>query len=152
MNKYELEHVLTLTAYFGGTEVIGVVPGGLQMIAYFTGGEVTGPKVQGSLHAVGGDWFTIRQDGVGLVDVRTTIETHDGALIYVHYTGVADMGADAYNQALQGQLPPVIETRTSVHMQTGHPDYAWVNRVLGVGIGYAPMAEGKVTYDIYALR
>jgi hypothetical protein len=50
---------------------------------YVTGGKVQGPKVNGKLLPVGGDWLTIRTDGVGILDVRATIETHDAALIYL---------------------------------------------------------------------
>jgi Protein of unknown function (DUF3237) len=46
-----------------------------------TSGEVTGPRIRGILRPVGGDWFTIRTDGIGLLDVRATIETHNNALI-----------------------------------------------------------------------
>jgi len=37
--------------------------------------------VSGKLRPVGGDWLTIRKHGVAILDVRATIETHDGALI-----------------------------------------------------------------------
>ena len=41
---------------------------------YASGGEVTGPKVHGKLHPVGGDWLVVRADGVAILDVRTTPE------------------------------------------------------------------------------
>jgi hypothetical protein len=40
---------------------------------YCKGGEVTGPKLNGRCRAVGGDWLTIRTDGVAVLDVRTTL-------------------------------------------------------------------------------
>ena len=40
-----------------------------------------------TLRPVEADWLTIRCDGVVALDVRATIEIHDGALIYLTYTG-----------------------------------------------------------------
>ena len=43
---------------------------------------------------IGGD-PVIGADGVGRLDVRAAIETHDGANIYVSYTGVLHMTENA---------------------------------------------------------
>ena len=45
---------------------------------------------QPSCVGIGGD-PVIGADGVGRLDVRAAIETHDGANIYVSYTGVLHM-------------------------------------------------------------
>ena len=63
--------------------MIGETPVGLRMNTYIAGGEVWGPRVRGRVLPVGADWLTIRPDGIGMLDVRGTIETHDGALLYV---------------------------------------------------------------------
>ena len=34
----------------------------------------------------------MRTDGVGILDVPSTLESGDGALIYIAYTGVGDLG------------------------------------------------------------
>jgi hypothetical protein len=102
---------------------------------------------------VGGDWLTIRRDGVGMLDVRMTIETHDGALIYVTYTGVSDMGEDGYQKFMRGELPPSgTPIRTNPRLQTSHPDYVWLNRLHCLGIGQAFLERSEVLYDIYAVR
>ena len=64
-------------------EVIGPIPKGLRLIFYVTGGAVDGPKCKGSIVAVGGDWLTIRANGVGVLDVR-----EDDALICVAHSGI----------------------------------------------------------------
>jgi Protein of unknown function (DUF3237) len=82
MFAYSLEHICSYCAQLQNPlEVIGPVPEGIRINFYVTSGEVTGPKIRGILRPVGGDWFTIRTDGIGLLDVRATIETHDNALI-----------------------------------------------------------------------
>lgn len=64
--------------------------------------------MQGILRPVGGDWITMRSDGVGILDVRATVETHDQARIYLYYSGVADFGPDGYQSFARGELPPRI--------------------------------------------
>ena len=154
MIDYRLEHVCSYNATLNPTfEVIGPVPEGIRVNAYVTGGEVSGPKLRGRLLPVGGDWLTIRTDGVGVLDVRATIETHDGALIYVTYAGVIDLGEDGYQKFLQGE-PPASGTpiRTAPRFHTAHPDYQWLNRLQCLGIGQAFLERSEVVYDVYAVR
>jgi len=106
MFEYRLEHIMSFAAKIGEREVIGPVSEGLLWNVHVTGGEVTGPKVFGKIRPLSGDWLTIRRDGVAILDVRLTIETNDGALIYVTYYGTMDRGEDGYEQALRGQSRP----------------------------------------------
>jgi hypothetical protein len=93
MFAYSLEHICSYSAQLQNPpEVIGPVPEGIRVNFYVTSGEVTGPKIRGILRPVGGDWLTIRTDGIGLLDVHATIETHDNALIDIAYTGMGDLG------------------------------------------------------------
>ncbi|MEM8563866.1 MAG: DUF3237 family protein, partial [Pseudomonadota bacterium] len=71
MYPYELEHIFSYRASLNPEfEVIGPTPEGLRVNIYVTGGEVTGPKLQGSIRPVGADWLTIRPDGVAVLNVR----------------------------------------------------------------------------------
>ena len=106
MFEYRLEHIMSYTAKLGEREVIGPGPEGLRVNVPVIGGEVTGPKVFGKVRPLSGDWLTIRRDGVAILDVRGTIETTDGALIYVTYFGTSDRGEDGYEKALQGNCDP----------------------------------------------
>jgi hypothetical protein len=154
MIEYRLEHLFSYSATLANPpEVIGPVPEGIRVNFYVTGGEVSGPKVRGKLRPVGGDWLTIRADGVGILDVRATIETHDGALIYVVYAGVVDMGEDGYQKFLRGEpLPSGLAIRTAPRCHTAHPDYKWLNRLQCVGVGQAVLERSEVRYDVYAVR
>src|SRR5262245_64944808 len=103
MNEYSLEHILSYTGRLvNPPEVIGPAPEGLRVNFYSTGGEITGPRLRGTLRPVGGDWVTVRKDGVAYLDVRTTFETHDGAPILLTYLGVIDFGDDGYERFLRG--------------------------------------------------
>ena len=102
---------------------------------------------------MGGDWLVIRTDGVGILDVRATIETRDeGALIYVTYTGVGDLGEDGYEKFLRGELSGSVPLRVVPRFLTSHPDYRWINRLQCLGIGEVDLDRLEVSYDVYAVR
>ncbi len=152
-HPYELEHICSYNATVQQAEPIGPVAEGIRLNVYHTGGEVSGPRIRGKVRPVGGDWFTLRTDGVGVVDVRVTIETHDGALIYVTHVGHLDLGPNSYQATLDGQVPPDgIPFRTAARFQTAHPEDQWANRVICVGIGQVYLSVPEVRYDIYAVR
>ena len=153
MIDYHLEHLFSYNATLAPPEVIGPLPEGIRVNVYVTGGAVHGPKLQGKLRPAGGDWLIVRQDGVGILDVRATIEAHDGALIYVTYAGVVDLGEDGYHKFLQGEpVPSGQPIRTAPRFHTSHADYRWLNRLHCVGIGQAFLERAEVVYDVYAVR
>ena len=90
------------------------------------------------------------KDGIGLVDVRATLEMHDGALVYAAYTGVLDPGLNGYDAFLNGTLPPKFPIRIAPRFQTAHPDYAWMNRVQAYGVGEVDLVNAQVSYDVFA--
>ncbi|MDD3761703.1 MAG: DUF3237 domain-containing protein [Nevskiales bacterium] len=153
MFDYTLEHLCSYSARLEAPpEMIGAVPGGVRVNFYVTGGEVEGPKLRGRLRPVGGDWMTVREDGVGILDVRATIETDDGALIEITYQGVGDLGPDGHAALLAGTLPPRLTLRTAPRVRTAHPDYLWMNRLQLIGVGEANLETFEVRYDVYAVR
>ena len=153
MYDYDLEHIFSYTVTLNPPEVIGPVPEGARANFYVSGGEATGPKVNGKFRPVGGDWLVIRTDGVGILDVRATIETRDeGALIYPSYTGVGDLGEDGYEKFLRGELSGSIPLRVAQRYVTSHPDYRWINRLQCLRIGEVNPERSEGGYDVYAVR
>lgn len=151
MPNYRPEYIFSYTAQVRlPPEVIGPTPDGIRANFYVTGGEVDGPKLRGSIEPVGADWLLIRRDGVAILDVRATIKTHDGALIYVPYNGVADLGADGYEAFLRGDLPQRGVIRAVPRFQTSHPSYLWLNRLQCLNVGDVDLSTGLVRYDVYA--
>ena len=151
--NYSLEHLFSFGVDLGNPpEIIGPVPEGIRVNFYSLGGEVTGPKLNGKCRAVGGDWLTIRTDGVGVLDVRITVESHDGAVIGIYYAGVLDIGPDGYKNFLEGKLPERATIRVAPRCQTAHPNYLWLNRIQCVGIGEVDIVKSYVSYDVYAVR
>ena len=102
-------------------EEIGSTPCGARSIFPVTGGSFEGERLRGKVLAGGGDWVTAKGDETFELDLRVTLETDDGALIHMTFTGVRD-DANHY-------------FRTLPHFETAAPQYAFLNRLLAVGIG-----------------
>ena len=103
------------------TTKIGSTPRGALSIFPVTGGSFEGELLRGKVLAGGGDWVTAKGDGTFELDLRVTLETDDGALIHMTFTGVRD-DANHY-------------FRTLPRFETAAPQYAFLNRLLAVGIG-----------------
>jgi len=67
---------------------IGSSAYGLRQLIPITGGEVSGPLLQGEVVPGGADWQLVRPDGVLELDARYTIRASDGALIHVRNRGI----------------------------------------------------------------
>jgi hypothetical protein len=131
----DLEYLVSYWATLAPPEVIGPIAEGIRVNFYVTAGEVSAPKMRGRLRPVGGDWLLLRPDGVGMLDVRATMELDDGALILTTYGGVVDSGPEGYPLFLKGILPPRLDLRIVPRYYTGHPEYLWLNRLQCVGVG-----------------
>ena len=152
MFDYSLEHNFSYTATLSPPEVIGPLPEGVRVNFYVTGGEIKGPKVYGKFRPVGADWLLLRTDGVGILDVRATIETREEALIYAAYSGVLDLGEEGYDRFLRGELPLTVPLRVVPRFLTAHPDLQWLNRLQCLGIGEFNAQRLEVSYDAYGVH
>ena len=86
----ELEPLMTLRGELRQPPTdVGATPSGTRQIHDLVGGRFEGPKLRGTVLPSGGDWLLVGADGVGRLDVRATLETEDGARIYVQYPGVS---------------------------------------------------------------
>ena len=116
---------------------VGTGPRGHRMVIPFKGGRFEGPKLRGEVLITGGDWLLQRADGVMELDVRRTLRTDDGHFIYAHYRGILAGSADAMARLGRGEPVPAAELyfRTTPVFETGSEKYAWLNRIIAVGIG-----------------
>ena len=150
MNEITTEKLFTLKLDVATPlTLVGDTPNGNRRIARINGGEFTGENLQGTVHSGGGDWLLMRPDGVLTLDVRVTLETSDGALIFMTYRGLRH-GPDAVMERLNsGQEvdPSEYYFRITPSFETGDNRYAWLNQLVAVGTGHR-LPEGPV-YDIY---
>lgn len=132
-------------------QMLGAVPEGARG-NFINGGdvEVRGERVNGRMLGHGGDWMTVRPDGIALLDVRNVIETVEGARILYRYNGVADFGENGYESFLAGAAV-VAPLRGAPRMSTAHPDFVWLNRLQCVVVGEInPAAPSPMA--VFALR
>ena len=116
---------------------LGDTPLGHRRIIGITGGSFAGPRLQGRVLAGGADWQLIRADGTAHLDARYTLETTDGALIYVCNQGYRHGPKDVIERLARGEDidPSLYYMRTTPWFETSAPAYAWLNRAVCVGTG-----------------
>jgi hypothetical protein len=116
---------------------LGETPHGRRRIIPITGGRITGERLTGRVLAGGADWQIVRADGVAELDARYTIETADGALIYVTNRGVRHGPAEVLRKLAAGEPvdPALYYMRTTPWFETGDARYAWLNRTVCVATG-----------------
>lgn len=128
---------------------VGAVPIGTRMVYQVTGGTVTGERLSGKVIS-GGEWALIGPDGFLRPDVRVEVETHDGAFLYMQYTGLLEM-----NSAVQAATSSGGETAfedqyffTNPRIETGDERYSWVNTTFFIGEGRIYPGSG-VEYRVW---
>jgi Protein of unknown function (DUF3237) len=118
------------------------------------GGWVKGPRINGTLLAPSGDWFRVLPSGASRLDVRATIKTDDGALIYITYNGIFKDSEETEARASKGE----VLTSTDMYfviaptMQTSAKKYDWLNGVQCIGKMVSYKSDSYVKYDIFVVR
>ena len=151
MDEPRLELLYEMSVQLEPAQVIGQTPQGVRQIIYVRSGTFQGPRMKGEVLPGGGDWFLIRPDGVGELDVRATVRTDDGALVYAFYRGYVVAAPEVWARFARGEEVPRDQYYfyTAPMFQTGAPQYDWLNRTMAVGLGFA--IPGGVAYRVFAL-
>ena len=117
--------------------VLGGVPSGTFVVAELESVRFEGEKLKASgKGSANADWVTISPDGTAEIDVKILLESDDGALIFVSYTGRLDLATQTAYAA------PVF--------QTGDERYAWLNNLVAVGKGKTD--SKTLTYELHEMR
>lgn len=124
---------LTLDAILSGQSAIP--PQGARIDVAFEG-QATG-RLVGRIRGV--DYLRLRADGRLDLDIRATIETHDGQRIALAADGVAVLRA----------TEPAADLSENVRLTTASAEYAWVNGRQIWAIGTVHLATGKIHLDAY---
>lgn len=129
---------------------LGTTAQGHRRIVPQTGGAFTGPEIHGTLlPGASADWQIILPDGTALGDIRYTLQTDHGDLLYVQSRGVRHGSAEVLARLGRGEDVDASEYtfRTSTHIETASPGLDWMNKGVFIGVG-ARHAAG-VTYETY---
>jgi len=129
--------LMTLQVFIAPPQKLGAVPHGTRVIAPITSGTFEGPRLRGRVLPGGGDWTLLRPDGVLELDLRITLETEDGALIYMSSFGLRHGPPEVLAALANGESvdPSKYYFRTTPRFETSAPPYAFLNRLIAISSG-----------------
>ena len=147
-----LRHVADLAITLESACEMGQARAGKRRIIPIVGGRVSGPYLNGDILNIGADWQTVFDSGLAELDTRYAFRTDDGAVIEIRNFGYRHGPDDAMQRVAAGDQvdPSSYYMRTHARLETGHPDYAWVNNTLFVGVGGRKAAS--VQLALYAIE
>jgi hypothetical protein len=144
----ELSPLMHLEVTLEPARELGETPLGRRRIIGITGGSFAGPRLSGRILPGGADWQLIRPDGVAYLDARYTLQTDDGALIYVNNKGYRHGPKEAMERLSRGEEvdPALLYTRTTPWFETSASRYDWLNRTICVGTGARRAASVELEF------
>ena len=145
-----LTFVFRLVATVAQPLELGDTANGRRRIVALTDGTFTGPGLDGRLlPGASADWQLVLADGTAIGDVRYTLQTDDGDLLYVQSRGVRHGPPDVLARLARGDDVDASEYtfRTSTHIETAAPDLDWLNK--GIFISVGGRQAGGVIYETY---
>jgi hypothetical protein len=96
-----------------------------------------------------GEWCTMRGDGVMSLESKQVLRTQESDLFYMTFSGVYDVGEDAYVDALDDSLCSTAHASLTVRLYTAAKQYRWLNRALFIGVGRRDFAANELRLRIY---
>jgi Protein of unknown function (DUF3237) len=145
-----LTQVYRLEATLGELQELGPVAAGERRIVPLTGGTFAGPDMRGTLlPGASADWQIVLADGTALGDVRYTLQTDGGDLLYVQSRSVRHGSVAVLARLGRGEDVDAGEYtfRTATQIETAAPGLDWLNR--GVFVSVGGRRPGGVTYETY---
>ncbi len=138
----DLELLAHVDVKLGPTHALLKAPYGARLNVDVLDARIEGERLRASLlGTAAADWVTAASDNkTGALDVRATLRTDDGAIIYTEYRGRESFGSDGLNQVF-----------TSPRFETGDPRYAWLNGIQCIGKGISNQRERWLRYRLYAV-
>jgi hypothetical protein len=128
---------------------VGKTPVADRRIAELTGGYFEGARLRGKILPSGSDWQSVRDDAAVMINVRTLLETDDGALIGMTYQGLRHGPKEIIDAIGRGEPvnPNAYYMRVSLTFETAAEHYGWLNRVVAVAHGHR-LSNGAI-YNVF---
>ena len=148
-----LTQVYRLEATLGQPLDLGDIAQGHRRIVPLTGGIFTGSQLHGTLVAgASADWQIVLPDGTALGDIRYTLQTDHGDLLYVQSRGVRHGSAEVLARLGRGEEVDASDYtfRTATQIETAAPGLDWLNK--GVFISVAGRQAAGVIYETYLVE
>jgi hypothetical protein len=148
-----LTRIYRLEAALGDPVDVGDVSAGRRRIVPLTGGTFSGPELNGTLlPGASADWQIVLHDGTALGDIRYTLRTDGGALLYVQSQGVRHGSPEVLERLGRGEDVDASEYtfRTATRIETASRELEWLNK--GVFVGAGGRQPGAVIYETYLVE
>jgi Protein of unknown function (DUF3237) len=145
-----LTMVYRLEATLGTPLDLGDGPQGRRRIVPLSGGTFSGPEISGTLvPGASADWQTVLPDGTALGDIRYTLQTQAGELLYVQSRAVRHGRAEVLARLGRGEEvdPSEYVFRAATQITTAAPALDRLNK--GVFISVAGRQAAGVIYETY---
>lgn len=130
---------------------VGRTPVADRRIAELPGGYFEGERLRGRILPSGSDWQTVREDSAWMINVRTLLETDDGALIGMTYRGLRHGPGEVLGAIAAGEdvSPLAYYMRVVPTFETASEKYGWLNRVVSVAHGHR-LPTGAI-YNVFEI-
>jgi Protein of unknown function (DUF3237) len=148
-----LRKVYRLEATLARPLDLGDTAQGRRRIVLLTGGAFTGPEINGKLlPGASADWQILLADGTALGDIRHTLQTDSGDLLYVQSRSIRHGSAEVLARLGRGEEVDASEYtfRTSTRIETAVPQLDWLNKGVFISVG-GRQATG-VIYETYLVE
>ena len=151
MPELESEYLFTIRVGVSKLHDVGKTPLGLRHIDMLGEGSFEGPRLKGTVLPGGMDQKIFRADGAMNPNVRLVLRTDDGAMIYMHYTGVRYGTPEVMQRIADGDTvdPSEYYLRNTPYFETAAAQYDWLNRIVAVGVGRR--MPDHAAYDVFEI-
>ena len=152
MTELKSSHLFTITMKLPPILELGDTPAGNRRVFTVSGGQFIGDRLRGEvLPQASSDLLLVRADASYQQDVRLVLRTDDGALILMTYRGVRHASPEVSARIARGEQvgPSDYYLRTAPFFETSSPKYAWLNKIVSVGIG--ERQPNGVSYEVFEI-
>jgi hypothetical protein len=152
MTELKSRHLFTITMKLPPVLELGATPAGNRRVFAVSGGEFVGDRLRGEvLPQAGSDLLLVRADGSSQQDVRLILKTDDGVMILMTYRGVRHASPEVTARIARGERVTGSEyyLRTTPFFETSAPKYAWLNKIVSIGIG--ERQPDGVSYEVFEI-
>ncbi|KIX09424.1 uncharacterized protein Z518_00504 [Rhinocladiella mackenziei CBS 650.93] len=153
----QLEPAYNLIMWVTGANRVGQLANGSDFAVYqLNAGQMTtlddfaGPKIEGEVVTAADYLYIDSSKEHASVNVKAVVKTTEGAMVYVSWTGHADIDdkmTAIFTQAPNAATTPFGNITSSISIEAGHPSLAALGKGCFVGSGRFLLHEGKMAVE-----
>jgi len=152
MPELKSGHLFTIRMKLPPILELGDTPAGNRRVFTVSGGQFVGDRLRGEvLPQASSDLVVFRADGSYHLDVRLILRTDDSALILMTYRGVRHASPEVSARISRGEQVAASDyyLRTAPFFETSSAKYAWLNKIVSIGIG--ERQADAVKYEVFEI-